>query len=71
MPVPSIAGVFAPVDVEEIVAFAEPAGLGLDHGEHRSDVVALPLHVEERVAAAARARKRLSIVRVEIRRVLG
>ena len=71
MPVPSIAAVAISIDVEKVVSLTEPARLGLDHGEHRSHEVAPSFDVEERVAAAARARKRLPVVRVEIGSVLG
>ena len=57
---------------EEIVAFAEPAGLGLDDRHDRADVMALALDVQEFVVGAVRGRgQRLPIAGVKVRRVRG
>ncbi len=58
------------VDVDPLVAFAEPAGLRLDDAEHRSGVEAPALHVEERVDLLLGFRRQLLLVaRVEVERV--
>ena len=62
-------GLFVAVDVEEVVAFAEPAGLVLHHAQHRADVVSPAPHVEHVVGRAHRRRHGLLVEGMEIRRV--
>ena len=57
------------VDVEEVVALAEPARLSLDHREHGAHVVAAALHVQHLVRPSPRVRQGLPIAGVEVGRV--
>ncbi len=64
-------GLFFAVDVDLLIAFAEPGGAARAHAEHCADVVALALGRKDHVVLAALGRILLSVLGVEVGRIIG
>src|SRR5262249_39689170 len=61
--------IFGAIDIEQVVALAEPSHSGLDYVEHRAHVVAAAFDIYELVILACGGRPLLTIVAVKVRDV--